>query len=1071
MSDNVHSQVQANPWAYTSANFSPQAYESFLTWTINAGHGGKRPARERAERFRYFLENPGALPLKNNSRDRKIKSQAQKQWELRDGVIYRKDTVKRLIINEEVFGVLAREHERISHSGRDKLFNAIRTRYYGIAIEECLAIPARCRSCILNASSRVTAPLQPIAADYPFHRVQIDLMNYQEAPSGPYHWILAIRDHFSKISCLYALRSKHAEEVAFFFELWIRGYHIPIILQTDNGYEFKGALYLLLVDLGIAIKNGNPRSPQVQGLIERMNQDAKTRIAKWMHDNNSTQWHKALTQVTWSMNETVATGTGQTPFSVIFRPSMPVSQEWIPPHERQNARIISSETGEVVPLEEAFPNGVPEHVRQTLGVPDIQSGGQDGEDGEDGEDREDGEDEENRDDEENIAPLPPSPLNAARSSAPPPTGPSNAVRSSVPPSTGQSDLARSSAPPSTGQSEAVRGPLSPTSQRHNDPILAAAFSQTLKNRERIANTRKPRRITTTFETNAIVTVKVPADDRLNSDDKRCLAKVIEVYGNPPRYRLQTKHGILNNRQYTKTLMPVTGGTFNVDEDIGNNTTPITIHKLGELASRGGDFVKIRCKCRGRCAEKRRRCNCIKHSVGCSIHCHTDLDTDFDCGNRRFQDSTSISLAARQQAYTPDPSTPDPSTPTASSTPSSFYTPGTQSTPAVPLRLRTPQLQPSPHIQGSQDEDWRALEDDLQQDVQRQVGQGKGKGKADYWVDQDDNNSKDRPEERLPIPQGTGPNSTPFTHEEIMEQRTIETDEGMEQQSGDESPTPSRSLYDSDDDLYKPRNQDTRPRTTQVLQDLCEKGIIQVSRGVFEPFWWQKMQIGRRRGNPFKRTFQPTDEDDLLTRTMFQRPNRGSILAGNKPDSELMPPWLHSMVFNANNNIFPMSSSILKVMKRVGRRTSFCEFCEVLARALGAVDEGGNIVSDSPSNKAVVDAVFAFKQDRAHFREVLQHLNIPWLPCKIIVLKACWNPPCPPSTPSRIPQGPRTARTPPSTSHRPKKKIRWEDQQSPQGPPHSPRTPRRSQRPRPRPMPKWARNPVSCRQSEGDYMYD
>jgi IS30 family transposase len=71
-------------------------------------------------------------------------------------------------------------------------------------------------------------------------------------------WILHIKDHFSKYTQLYPLKSKHADPIAEAF-------------TCGDGKEFKGALLMLLRKYGIQIIKGAPRSPQTQGLVEQAN--------------------------------------------------------------------------------------------------------------------------------------------------------------------------------------------------------------------------------------------------------------------------------------------------------------------------------------------------------------------------------------------------------------------------------------------------------------------------------------------------------------------------------------------------------------------------------------------------------------------------------------------------------------------------------------------------------------------------------------------------------------------------------------------------------------------------------
>ena len=96
-----------------------------------------------------------------------------------------------------------------------------------------------------------------------FERIQIDLIDMSTTPDGEYKWILHIVDHFSKFSSSFALKSKHAVEVAEKLALWIGLFGPPHILQCDNGTEFKDAVLLLLKKYGIKVLNGWPRHPQI----------------------------------------------------------------------------------------------------------------------------------------------------------------------------------------------------------------------------------------------------------------------------------------------------------------------------------------------------------------------------------------------------------------------------------------------------------------------------------------------------------------------------------------------------------------------------------------------------------------------------------------------------------------------------------------------------------------------------------------------------------------------------------------------------------------------------------------
>lgn len=157
-------------------------------------------------------------------------------------------------------------------------------------------------------------------------------------PSGQYKWILHVKDHFSKYSTLYPLVSKRAAGVAAVLSQWIMCFGIPKIIQCDNGSEFKGALLILLRRHGIQCINGNPRSPQTQGLVEQGNCVVEAKIRAWKMDNRSSNWADALTEVALAINSQVHSVLGRAPYDVVFRQGTR-PDGWLTVHERQQARV------------------------------------------------------------------------------------------------------------------------------------------------------------------------------------------------------------------------------------------------------------------------------------------------------------------------------------------------------------------------------------------------------------------------------------------------------------------------------------------------------------------------------------------------------------------------------------------------------------------------------------------------------------------------------------------------------------------------------------------------------------
>jgi len=167
--------------------------------------------------------------------------------------------------------------------------------------------------------------------------------------NGKYKWILHVKDHFSKISVLYALKNKTAEAVAKKLELYFRHYGALQIVQCDNGREFKGAVYILLRLCGIAIVHGAARTPQTQGLVERANGVAEAMIRARIADTGDLDWDKHLTEVTWSLNSYVSAATGYSATTIMFRDPIPLDAKRLILFNQRQTAVIKDENGELIP--------------------------------------------------------------------------------------------------------------------------------------------------------------------------------------------------------------------------------------------------------------------------------------------------------------------------------------------------------------------------------------------------------------------------------------------------------------------------------------------------------------------------------------------------------------------------------------------------------------------------------------------------------------------------------------------------------------------------------------------------
>ena len=169
-----------------------------------------------------------------------------------------------------------------------------------------------------NRPNRTHPPLEPIVVSRLFERVEVDLIDMRHEPDGRFKWICHMKDHWSRLSKLTPATSKTADEIMEPIAEWIYAYGPPEMLQSDNGSHFKGAVDYLLKAHGIKVKHGQPRNPQVQGLLKQANGVVRSRLAKWKTETGSSGWVNALPLIQMGINNTKHSATLKTPYEIVF---------------------------------------------------------------------------------------------------------------------------------------------------------------------------------------------------------------------------------------------------------------------------------------------------------------------------------------------------------------------------------------------------------------------------------------------------------------------------------------------------------------------------------------------------------------------------------------------------------------------------------------------------------------------------------------------------------------------------------------------------------------------------------
>ena len=550
-------------------------------------------------------------------------------------------------------------HRDLGHAGIGKTFESLQQRVYSIRRIDVHYLVSRCAVCQFQRPTNTKAPLQPIIVERVLERIQIDLIDFRTSSDGQYKWVCQIKDHFSKFTALYALKSKRASEIADCLANFLMFCGPPEIAQMDNGKEFKGICLILLKRFGIHVVYGRPRHPQAQGLVEQANGVAKVKLGAYLKEMGiaKNKWAAVLPVIAMQMNQQPHSSLpkGITPYQVMFNRRIINLKR--PPHsDRMEAcqisdalidRVCSSDEPETDPIVKRLLARVPE------------------------EEFTEDEDEDTSDADEaeaavikQVKKMSLQPANAnidpqlffvsyrfltilttfdSPSSQPEAT--SVIVGPELPPLLHQ----RSQPPPpeihtSQGPSEEMTAlaSASASASAPNESNLQIRYEATTglaqniekKTRQHQAHVRESmkkkhdgKHNVMIFKEGDFATVAITGNDRMSLDPRRMLVKIYKVVKNNT-YQLQCKHGMINRKYRASSLNTVPEDIVRRyrEEFIHAPIKEITLHAASILDS-NIDRITVLCNCKGSCTTK--RCRCKKNDKECGQNCHGD---NINCGN-------------------------------------------------------------------------------------------------------------------------------------------------------------------------------------------------------------------------------------------------------------------------------------------------------------------------------------------------------------------------------------------------------------------------------------------------------
>lgn len=154
-------------------------------------------------------------------------------------IVLKKDE-KVMATKEMALSTIKNYHVTYGHKGGRVTHKKIQETYANINRNIINAYILQCERCTekLKKKEKKNVVVCPIISKDFNERVQIDLVDYQSKPDGPYRYVFHYTDHLTKYHILRPLKSKCAIEVANILMQVFTDFGAPQILQSDNGREF-----------------------------------------------------------------------------------------------------------------------------------------------------------------------------------------------------------------------------------------------------------------------------------------------------------------------------------------------------------------------------------------------------------------------------------------------------------------------------------------------------------------------------------------------------------------------------------------------------------------------------------------------------------------------------------------------------------------------------------------------------------------------------------------------------------------------------------------------------------------
>jgi transposase InsO family protein len=226
---------------------------------------------------------------------------------------------RRVISMSQVETALHHVHESSTgHRGQETTTVQVFSVYHGIPRLLIREYVSRCSVCQQKRPKQYKPALQPIVTKAMFERLLIDLIDYSHSPDGLFRYIAHLADHRTRFHWAEALQDKTAASVARFLIRVLATTGGGLILQSDNGPEFKGEVSAVCEQFRVKQVFSSPYHPQTNGLIEKGNDSLKMMIAKRQTQHHTNGWAEGIELSILQLNTTYSRVIGMTPYELMY---------------------------------------------------------------------------------------------------------------------------------------------------------------------------------------------------------------------------------------------------------------------------------------------------------------------------------------------------------------------------------------------------------------------------------------------------------------------------------------------------------------------------------------------------------------------------------------------------------------------------------------------------------------------------------------------------------------------------------------------------------------------------------